>query len=607
MKLVSLEIKNFRCYKDHIAINFDNLTTFIGKNDIGKSTILEALEIFFNNDAVKITQDDLNISSSDTDISITCEFSGLPNKIILDSGVETNLKDEFLLNENDNLKIKKVFDCSKKSVSTEVFIIAIHPSAAGFDNLLELKEVDLKKIIQANNIQSALKGNPLMRSAIWKSCPDLCLIQKEIPVSKPKEDIKKIWEQLEKYLPIFALFQSDRSSKDSDGEVQDPMKAAIATAISEVQDDIDKIQEKVKQRTEEIARKTHKALESIDKNLASQLTPQFTMPTNSKWVGLFNVGLNTDNIPLNKRGSGVRRLVLVSFFKAEAERLLNERSKQSIIYAIEEPETAQHPNNQKILQNAFLTLANEDNCQVLLTTHSPGFACDLPSDSIRFIKRDEFQKPMIEKGAEIFGEVANTLGIVPDNRVKVLICVEGPTDVKALKALSLALHRKDASLPNLYTDQSFAFVVTGGSTLKYWIDQQYLSGLGRKEFHLYDSDVTSYAAEVIKVNTRGDGSKGFITKKYEIESYLHSEAIKQAFDVDIEVLDQLNEQKKATPKLFAEAYSIKKNFDAVMGDSKAKILLADKAFPFMTADLIAQRDPEGEVEGWFRQMVGMYG
>ncbi|WP_445405567.1 ATP-binding protein [Acinetobacter pittii] len=605
MKLVSIEIKNFRCYEENILISFDNLTTFIGKNDIGKSTILEALEIFFNNSTVKITQDDLNINSTDTDVIITCEFSDLPPKIILDSGVETNLKDEFLVNKNDNLKIKKVFDCSKKNVSTEVFINAYHPTAIGFDNLLELKENDLKKIIRDGNIASTLKGNPLMRSAIWSSCSDLCLAEKDIPVSKPKEDIKKIWEQLEKYLPIFALFQSDRSSKDSDGEVQDPMKAAIATAISEVRDDIEKIQEKVKQRTEEIARKTHKALESIDKNLASQLTPEFTMPTNSKWVGLFNVGLNTDDIPLNKRGSGVRRLVLVSFFKAEAERLLSEKNKQSIIYAIEEPETAQHPNNQKILQSAFVALANEDNCQVLLTTHSPGFACDLPSDSIRFIKRDEFHKPVIEKGVEIFGEVANALGIVPDNRVKVLICVEGPTDVKAMKALSLALHRKDASLPNLYTDQSFAFVVTGGSTLKYWIDQQYLSGLGRKEFHLYDSDVTSYAAEVTKVNTRGDGSKGFITKKYEIESYLHAEAIKQAFDVDIEVLDQLNEQKKATPKLFAEAYSLKQNFDGVMGDTKAKILLADKAFPFMTAELIAQRDPEGEVEGWFRQMVGM--
>ena len=48
MKIVSLKIKNFRGYKDLTEIKFDNLTVFVGKNDIGKSTILEALDIFFN-------------------------------------------------------------------------------------------------------------------------------------------------------------------------------------------------------------------------------------------------------------------------------------------------------------------------------------------------------------------------------------------------------------------------------------------------------------------------------------------------------------------------------------------------------------------------------
>ena len=46
MKIVSLKIKNFRGYKDLTEIKFDNLTVFVGKNDIGKSTILEALDIF---------------------------------------------------------------------------------------------------------------------------------------------------------------------------------------------------------------------------------------------------------------------------------------------------------------------------------------------------------------------------------------------------------------------------------------------------------------------------------------------------------------------------------------------------------------------------------
>ena len=61
MKLKTVYLKNFRCYKDEVSIEFDELTTFVGKNDIGKSTVLEGLEIFFNNDLVKIEQSDANI------------------------------------------------------------------------------------------------------------------------------------------------------------------------------------------------------------------------------------------------------------------------------------------------------------------------------------------------------------------------------------------------------------------------------------------------------------------------------------------------------------------------------------------------------------------
>ncbi|QIR14580.1 AAA family ATPase [Shewanella aestuarii] len=167
MKLVSVEIENIRCYKDPVKVQIDDLTTFIGKNDIGKSTVLEALEIFFNNDTVKISQDDANISNENKVVCITCEFTNLPDRIILDSGHETTLENEYLLTPESTLKIKKTFDCGKKTPSCDVFIIAYHPTAAGVSNLLELKEKDLQKIIKDQGIDSALKGNPLMRKAIW--------------------------------------------------------------------------------------------------------------------------------------------------------------------------------------------------------------------------------------------------------------------------------------------------------------------------------------------------------------------------------------------------------------------------------------------------------
>tara|TARA_R110001592_G_scaffold347361_1_gene640843 strand:- start:2004 stop:3827 length:1824 start_codon:yes stop_codon:yes gene_type:complete len=604
MKLTSVEISNIRCYKDPVKVNIDDLTTFIGKNDIGKSTVLEALEIFFNNSTVKMSQEDCNISSGSSTVFITCEFTNLPEKIILDSGYETSLKDEYLLTEQSTLKIKKVYDCSKKSPSCEVYIIANHPTASNINNLLELKEKDLQQIIKSEGIDCALKGNPLMRKSIWNNSEDLILNEIEIQVTKPKEDSKRIWEQLDKYLPLFALFQSDRSSKDSDGEVQDPMKAAVSTAISEVRDDIERIQKRVQARTEEIANNTLESLKTIDSTLATELVPDFIPPTLTKWAGLFSVNLSTDGIPLNKRGSGVRRLVLVAFFKAEAERLLTSSSKKGLIYAIEEPETAQHPNNQKILQQAFSDLSNEENCQVILTTHSPGFASDLPMEGIRYVSRNENNEQCIESGADVLGKVAEALGVTPDSRVKLLCCVEGPTDVKALKALSRVLHLNDNTLPDLSSDDRVAFVVLGGGNLKHWVNNNYLKGFGRPEMHIYDADVASYVAVIDQVNNRGDGSIGFITKKHEIESYLHSDAIKAAFDVDVVVTDHPNENGKATPKLFSEIYSLAQGFDGVMKDNNAKIRLSERAFPLMTSEMIAERDPDGEVQGWFRTIAG---
>lgn len=43
MKIKNVAIKNFRGYSDEINSDFEDLTAFVGKNDIGKSTIL----IFF--------------------------------------------------------------------------------------------------------------------------------------------------------------------------------------------------------------------------------------------------------------------------------------------------------------------------------------------------------------------------------------------------------------------------------------------------------------------------------------------------------------------------------------------------------------------------------
>lgn len=595
MRLESVTLKNFRAFQDETTIRIGDLTAIIGRNDVGKSCILEALEIFFNNEAVKIEQGDCHVRADEAVVEITCEFSDVPDPLVLDVQAETTLAQEHLLAANGNLRIKKRWKCTAAKPKEEAFVCASHPSEANYGDLLQLTQTQLRarmKDLEIDETGVNRNFNPAMRAAIWAACPDLKCVETEIPVTK--EDGKRIWEKLSLHLPLFALFQSDRPSKDSDAEVQDPMKLAISTALAEadIQQKLDDVVAAVRTKAVELADRTHKTLSKMDANLASELTPEFK--ADPKWSGLFSLALNSDDgIPVNKRGSGVRRLILVSFFRAEAERRLAEGTSRSIIYAIEEPETSQHPNSQRVLLESFQDLAAESGCQVLLSTHSPGFVNYLPLDSFRYLRCEADGCRVVEEGTDdVIQQIVDALGVVPDNRVRVLLCVEGPTDVEAFRSLSRALHQADPTVPNLHCDPRVAFVVLGGGTLSHWVNEHYLKGLNRPEVHIYDSDVAKYGQAIAQVNQRTDGSWGVLTTKREIENYLHPDAIQEGIACAVTFGDQddvpalVGAQKKWNSK-------------------NAKKKLAASAFPKMTAARIAQRDPQGEVKGWLTRLAAM--
>lgn len=212
MKIDSIKLKNFRGYRSEIEINFNDLTVFVGKNDIGKSTILEALDIFFNDGkgTIKLEKADANIHESNvgnTDIEITVCFSELPEKIVIDSTVETSLQDEFMLNANGQLEVIKRY---KNGGAAKVFIKAMHPTNSKCTELLLKKNSDLKKIIKSEDIECENQTvNADMRRAIWNKFSD-DLQMDNIEIDASKEDAKKIWEKLSNYLPTYSLFQSDR-------------------------------------------------------------------------------------------------------------------------------------------------------------------------------------------------------------------------------------------------------------------------------------------------------------------------------------------------------------------------------------------------------------
>ena len=151
MKLHSVKIENFRSYKDEIQVTFDNFTAFVGRNDIGKSTVLEALDVFFNGGKgiIKLDKDDINKQGNE-DISITVCFEDLPDTIVIDAANQTTLKDEYLLNTNRQLEVIKKYP---KAGRPRVFVKANHPSGENCCNLLLKKNAELRTIDQENAIK----------------------------------------------------------------------------------------------------------------------------------------------------------------------------------------------------------------------------------------------------------------------------------------------------------------------------------------------------------------------------------------------------------------------------------------------------------------------
>jgi len=393
MRLDKVFIENFRSYKDRMTVTIGDLTVFVGKNDIGKSTVLEVLDIFFNEGkgSIKIDKEDINkeaASSGNTEIVIGAVFSDLPESLIIDSTNPTTLADEYLLNKDGELEIIKKFPNAGRE---KIFIKANHPTNPKCADLLLKKINDLKKLLTNDMPCDDKTKSARIRKAIWQHyANDLCLQELEIEVTKMDE--KNIWEQLKNYLPLYALFQSDRKNSDGDSEIQDPMKLAVQEILKDTSltDSLNQVARKVENKLKEVADSTLEKLKEMNPDIANSLKPIIPSPESLKWADVFkNVSITgDDDIPINKRGSGVKRLILLNFFRAEAERRRIENSTISIIYAIEEPETSQHPYHQTQLIEAFKSLSVVEHTQIILTTHSPAIVKLLSFDNLRLIQNN---------------------------------------------------------------------------------------------------------------------------------------------------------------------------------------------------------------------------
>ena len=74
MRLRQVRIEGYRCLED-VTVDFGPLTTLLGSNSTGKSSVLKALRFFFDGEA--LTVDDVFSQRKDNCVSVQATFDDL--------------------------------------------------------------------------------------------------------------------------------------------------------------------------------------------------------------------------------------------------------------------------------------------------------------------------------------------------------------------------------------------------------------------------------------------------------------------------------------------------------------------------------------------------
>jgi predicted ATP-dependent endonuclease of OLD family len=427
MKIQSVHIKNYRALTD-IQVDFDTVTTFIGPNGVGKSSILRALDWYFNGKSGSLTDDDCSFGNTDQTIEVGVTF--------------------FELTEKDHTALGKyapdgvtTFTAWKirEPDGSEVF----SANAKGFPAFTPIKEA------------KGVAEKKALYAAVSKDQPDLKL--PKASTGSAINDAITQWESanIDKLSDIPETVQTNFFGFNSGGKMSNLFDFVLVTA------DLRASEESVDARTSIIARILER---SIDRSAADEEIAQIVEATQGKqrqiYAERFGPQLQTLTNELNdvvaryspdrsikvqptefdlkpprttfsvsildgetetsvdRQGHGFQRTLLISALQILARSSIAP-DEGTICLAIEEPELFQHPIQEKTFAKVLRELAEDPNrnVQVTYATHSPYFLEARHFDQVRRLSRESQMHAVTIHSTSVVDVKGKLKGVVKEKTV----------------------------------------------------------------------------------------------------------------------------------------------------------------------------------------------
>ncbi len=467
MRIQSVRIKNFRALKD-VTIPFDAVTTFIGPNGVGKSTVLRALDWFFNGKPGSLTENDFSFGVVDEAIEVRVTFGGLTEEDrgalgkYVTAGVDTftawkcrspdgveilsanakGFQDFSAIKAASNATKKREFYTALRNSRPDLDLPAASSGTAVDQAMTTWEATHLELLIDA---PESLLTNFFGFNSNGKMSGlfDFVLVTADLRASEESVDGRSsiIGQILERSI--------DRTAADE----------AIAVIVAESRAKQQQVyEEKFKAQLDAIKTQLNKVLSSYSPGRAVMVSPfeaELKAPRTTFNVTVFDADSEAETT-VDRQGHGFQRTLLISALQLLAQSGAAS-AKGVICLAIEEPELFQHPIQAQAFAKVLRSLAEdaEKRIQVTYATHSPYFLEVKHFDQIRRLTRSPERPPVVSVYSATLSKVKDKLrGIVDadvvDRRLdhnvtnqlaialfsnRVLL-VEGPTELSVLYGIA---------------------------------------------------------------------------------------------------------------------------------------------------------------------------
>ena len=199
--------------------------------------------------------------------------------------------------------------------------------------------------------------------------------------------------------------------------------------------------------------------------------------------------------------------------------------------------------------------------------------------------------------------------------MRVLVVVEGTHDIEFLTRISVLLHAELPTLPDLPAMEGngeLIFLPIGGHP-RAWIRR--LAPLQLAEFHLYDAEThpeTEQRKEMVAQINRRPRCRAVLTRKRSLENYLHPRAIETVANITPEFGDHDCVASEVAQRVFDRRHE---DFSWQQLDHRSQVRLRNRAKHWlntsavekMTALLLQERDPDGEIISWLETIGQLAG